>query len=88
MNSISKFKKGKETLDSLLDSQKFHGDIYGIGYKNRMAPLSSSHINFIKVSHDSMASTSKTNETQAFKVKKSQVSNKKVKSNKPQPPLT
>ena len=39
-NSISKFKKGKEALDSLFDSQKFHGDIYGIGYKNGMTPSS------------------------------------------------
>ena len=30
-NSISKCQKGKETLDSLLDSQKFHGDTHGIG---------------------------------------------------------
>ena len=27
-NSILKFKKGKETLDSLLDSQKSHGDTH------------------------------------------------------------
>ena len=46
-NFISKFKRGKETLDNLLDSQKFHGDTHGIGY----------------VSHDSIASTSKSNET-------------------------
>ena len=60
-NVISKFKKGKDTLDSLLDSQKFHGDTHEIGYKNGMTPSSSSHINFIKA-HDSTTSTSK-NET-------------------------
>ena len=32
-NSILKFKRGKETLDNLLDSQKFYGDTHGIGYK-------------------------------------------------------
>ena len=79
-NSILKFKKGKETLDNLIDSQKFHGDTHGIGYKNRMNPSSSSHINFIKA-HDSMASTSK-NETQAFKAKRSHVSNNKGRSHK------
>ena len=87
-NSISKFKKGKETLDSLLDSQKFHGDTHGIGYKNRMYPSSSSHINFIRASHDSLASTSKSNETQDFKAKRFHVSNSKKKSHKTQPPLT
>ena len=85
-NSISKFKRGKETLDSLLDSQKFHGDTHGIGYKNGMNPSSSSHINFVKA-HDYMASTSKINETQAFKAKRSHVSNNKKMSYKTQPPL-
>ena len=33
-NSISKFQKGKETLDNLLESQKSHGDTQGIGYGN------------------------------------------------------
>ena len=70
-NSILKFKKGKKTLDSLLNSQKSHGDTHGIGYKNGMTPSSSSHINFIKA-HDSTVSTSK-NETQAFKAKRSHV---------------
>ena len=31
-NFISKFKKGKENLNSFLDSQKFLGDTNGIGY--------------------------------------------------------
>ena len=79
-NSISKFKKEKKTLDSLLDSQKFHGDTQEIGYKNGMT-LSSSHINFVKA-HDYTTSTSKINETQAFKAKRSHVSNKKGKSHK------
>ena len=61
-NSITKFKRGKETLDSLLDSQKFHVDTHGIGYKNGMSSSSSSHINFVKA-HDYTASTSKINET-------------------------
>ena len=78
-----KFKKGKETLDSLLDSQKSHGDTHGIGYKNGMTPSSSSHINFIKA-HDSTTFISK-NETQAFKAKRYHVSNNKGRS---QPPLT
>ena len=47
---------------------------------------SSSQINFIKA-HDSMASTSK-NETQAFKAKRSHVSNNKGRSHKTQPLLT
>ena len=51
-----------------------------------MTHSSSSHINFIKA-RDSMASTSK-NETQAFKAKRSHVSNNKGKSHKTQPPLT
>ena len=85
-NSISRFKKGKETLDNLLDSQKSHGDTHGIGYKNRMTPSSSSHINFIKA-HDFMASTSK-NETQAFKAKRSHVSNNEGRPHKIQPPFT
>ena len=50
-----------------------------------MTPSSSSHINFIKA-HDSTASTSK-NETQAFKAKRSHVSNNKGRSHKAQPPL-
>ena len=40
-NSISKFKRGKETLDNLLDSQKFHGNTQRIGYKNGMHSSSS-----------------------------------------------
>ena len=60
-NSISKFKRGKETLDNIIDSQNFYENTHEIGYKNRMTPSSSSHINFIKA-HDSTASTSK-NET-------------------------
>ena len=51
-----------------------------------MTPSSSSHINFIKV-HYSMASTSK-NETQAFKVKRSYVSNNKGVSYKTQSLMT
>ena len=85
-NSISKFKRGKETIDSLLNSQNFHGDTHRIGYKNGMTS-SSSHINFVKA-HDYMASTSKINETQAFKAKRPHVSNNKKKSHKTQPPLT
>ena len=81
-----KFKKGKETLDNLLDSQKSHGDTHGIGYKNGMTHSLSSHINFIKA-HDSTASTSKT-KTQAFKAKRSHVSNNKERSHKTKPPLT
>ena len=81
-----KFKKGKETLDNILGSQKFHGDTHGIGYKNGMTPSSSSHINFIKA-HDSTASTSK-NETQAFKAKRSHMSNNKGRFHKTQPSLT
>ena len=75
-NSILKFK----TLDNIIDSQKFHGDTHRIGYKNGITPSLSSHINFIKA-HDSMASTSK-NETQAFKAKRSHVSNNKGRSHK------
>ena len=87
-NSISKFKKGKETLDSLIDSQKSHGDTHGIGYGNGTSSSSSSHINFIKSSCHSTPSSSKLNESQTFKVKRSQVSNTKVKSNKTQPFMT
>ena len=47
---------------------------------------SSSHINFIKA-HNSMVSNSK-NETQAFKAKRSHVSNNRGMSHKTQPPLT
>ena len=50
-----------------------------------MTPSSSSHINFIKA-HDSTASTSK-NETQAFKAKRSHVSNNRGRSHKTHPPL-
>ena len=52
-----------------------------------MYSSSSSYINFIKASHDSIASSSK-NETQAFKAKRSHVSNNKGRSYKTQPPLT
>ena len=52
-NSIFKFQKGKETLDNLLEFQKPHGDIQGIGYGNRTSSSSSSHINFIKSSSHS-----------------------------------
>ena len=86
MNPISKFQKGKATLDNLLESQKFQGDIQGIGYENRTFPSSSSHINFIKA-HDSTDSTFK-NENQAFKAKRSHVSNNRGRSHKTQPPLT
>ena len=54
--------------------------------KNGMSSSSSSHINFVKA-HDYMASTSK-NETQAFKAKRSHVSNNKGISYKTQPPIT
>ena len=50
-----------------------------------MTPSSSSHINFIKV-HVSTTSTSK-NETQAFKAKRSHVSNNKGMSHMTQLPL-
>ena len=81
-NSISKFQKGKVTLDNLLESQKSHGYIHGIGYGNRTSSSSSSHINFVKSSSHSTPSSSNQNESQTFKVKRSQVSNTKVKSNK------
>ena len=81
-----KFKKGKETLDNLLDSQIFYRDTHRIGYKNGMFSSSSSHINFIKA-HDFMAFTSK-NKTQAFKAKRSHVLNNKGRSHKTQTPLT
>ena len=64
-NFISKFMKGKETLNSILDSQKLHGDVHGIGYNNGRASSSSSYINFVKT-QNVMTFTSK-NETQAFK---------------------
>ena len=44
-----------------------------------MTPSSSSHINFVKASHDSIASTYK-NETQTFKAKRSYVLNNKGRS--------
>ena len=58
-NSISKFQKGKATLDNLLESQKPHGDIQGIGYGNRTPSSSSSHINFVKSSSHFTPSSSK-----------------------------
>ena len=87
-NSISKFQKGKETLDNLLESQKSHGDIQGIGYGNRTSSSSSSHINFVKSSSHSTPSSSKQNESKTFQVKRSQVSNIKAKSNKTQSFMT
>ena len=48
--------------------------------------LSSSHINFVKASHDSNASTS-TIETHILKAKRSHTSNNKGMSHKTQPPL-
>ena len=81
-NSISKFQKEKSTLDNLLESQKSYGDTQRIGYGNRTSSSSSSHINFVKSSSHSRPSSSKPNESQTFKVKRSQVSNTKVKSNK------
>ena len=87
-NSISKFKKGKETLDNLLDSQKLYRNTHGIGYINGMSSSSSSsHINFVKTTYNSTPSISKTLETQAFKAKRSHVSNDKNKSYKTQPSL-
>ena len=77
-NSRSKFQKGKATLDNLFESQKPHGDIQGIGYGNRTSSSLSSHINFVKSSFHSTPSSSKQNESQTFKVKRSQVSNTKV----------
>ena len=77
-NSISKFKKGKETLDSLLDSQKLYGNTHEIGYTNGMSSLSSFHIKFVKTSCDFTPSTSTPLEIQAFKAKKSHVSNDKA----------
>ena len=65
-NSIDKLMKGKETLNSILDSQKLHGDVHGIGYGNRISFSSSSHINFIKSSSHSTPSSSKQNESQTF----------------------
>ena len=87
-NSIFKFQKGKATLDNLLESQKSHGDTHEIGYENRTSSSSSSHINFIKSSYHSTPSSSKQNESQTFKVKRSQVSNTKEKSNKTQSFMT
>ena len=84
-NSISKFQKGKATLDNLLESQKSHGDTHGIGYGNRTSSSSSSHINFIKSSCHSTPSSSKPNESQTFKVKRFHVSNTKESSHKTQP---
>ena len=69
-NSISKFQKGKATLDHLLESQKPHGYIQGIRYGNRTSSSSSSHINFVKSSSHSIPSSSKQNESQTFKVKR------------------
>ena len=40
-NSISKFHKGKESLDNILVSQKGHGDKFGLGYAHK-TPSSSS----------------------------------------------
>ena len=85
-SSISRFQKGKETLDKLLESQKPHRNIQGIGYGNRTSTSSSSHINFIKSSSHSTPSSSKPNESQTFQVKRAQVS--KAKSNKTQPSRT
>ena len=62
-NSISKFQKGKATLDNLLESQKSHGDTQGIGYGNKTSSSSSSYINFIKSSCHSTPSSSKLNES-------------------------
>lgn len=87
-NSIFKFQKEKATLDNLLESQKSHGDTQEIGYRNKISSSTSSHINFIKSSSHSTPSSSKQNETQTFKVKRSQVSNTKVKSNKIQSFMT
>ena len=58
-NSIDKLMKGKETLNSILDSQKLHGNVHGIGYGNRISSSSSLHINFIKASSHSTPSSSK-----------------------------
>ena len=77
--SISRFQKGKETLDKLLESQKPHRNIQGIGYGNGTSSSSSSHINFVKSSSHSTPSSSKQNESQTFQVKRSQVSNSKAK---------
>ena len=65
-SSISRFQKGKETLDKLLESQKPHRDIQGIGYGNRTSNASSSHINFIKSVSHSTPSSSKVNKPQIF----------------------
>ena len=51
-NSILKFKKEKETLDNLLDSQKSHGDTHGIGYKNGMTPCRRRDLARAKVYYD------------------------------------
>ena len=76
-NSISRFQKGKEALDNLLESQKSHGDTQGICYGNRTSSSSSSHINFVKSLSYSAPSTSKKNESQTFKIKRAQVRNTK-----------
>ena len=87
-NFISKFKKGKETLNNLLDSRKFYRDTHGIGYINGLPSSSSSHINFVKNSCDSTPSSSKPLETQAFKVKMSYMSYENGKPYKTQCHLT
>ena len=61
-NSSSKFKKGKETFDSLLESRRFYGNTHGLGYSNKIYSLSSSDIKFVKGTYDSCSSTSQHNE--------------------------
>ena len=59
-SSISKFQKGKETLDSILNSQKLHKDTSGFDYA-RNTPSSSSSPIFIKAKMNTThASTSGT----------------------------
>ena len=65
---ISKFKKGKETLDNLLDSQRVHGSMHRLSYINDPPPSSSSQIKFVKAFSDS--SSFKPFESHAFKAKK------------------
>ena len=66
-NSISKFQKGKETLDNILDSQKSYKNTRGLGYAKNIHSSSSSLI-FVKAKmNTTQASTSgvKTSPTHA-----------------------
>ena len=57
-NSISKFQKGKETLDSLFESQRYHGNTYGLGYSNGVSSPLLSHTKFVIATYDASTSSS------------------------------